>query len=118
MSQTRDRHLADRLLSQVRACVLAVRTVLVATDGWAAYPKSIKRAFREKVKETAGKGRACLRVWTDVCIVTVIKCTEKKHVIEVTRISGVLPQTRNPMEYPIAPDLAVIKGLAFRHVRS
>ncbi len=59
VSQTRDHHLADRLLIQVRACALAVGALLVATDGWAAYPKSIKRAFREKVKETAGRGRAC-----------------------------------------------------------
>jgi len=85
VSQTRDRHLADRLLTQVRACALGVRAVLVATDGWAAYPKSIQRAFREKIKETAGRGRACLHIWKDLCIVTVIKRTEKKHVVEVTR---------------------------------
>jgi hypothetical protein len=85
VSQTRDRHLADRLLIQVRASAQAVRALLVATDGWAAYPKSIQRAFREKVKETVGRGRACLRVWEDLCIVTVIKRTEKKHVVEVTR---------------------------------
>jgi IS1 family transposase len=85
VSQTRDHHLADRLLIQVRACALAVGALLVATDGWAAYPKSIKRAFREKVKETAGRGRACLRVWKDLCLVTVIKRTEKKQVVEVTR---------------------------------
>ena len=85
VSQTRDRHLADRLLTQVRACALGVRAVLVATDGWAAYPKSIQRAFREKIKETAGRGRACLHIWKDLCMVTVIKRTEKKHVVEVTR---------------------------------
>jgi len=85
VSHTRDRHLADRLLTQVRACALGVRALLVATDGWAAYPKSIQRAFREKIKETAGRGRACLRIWEDLCIVTVIKRTEKKHVVEVTR---------------------------------
>ena len=27
-------------------------------------------------------------------------------------------QTRDPMEYPVAPDLAVIKGIEFRHVKS
>ncbi len=68
-----------------RACALTVRAVLVATDGWAAYPNSIKRAFREKIKATAGRGRACLQVWTDLCIVTVIKRTEKKRVVEVIR---------------------------------
>jgi IS1 family transposase len=85
VSQTRDRHLADRLLRQVRRCTGAARALLVATDGWAAYPKSIQRAFREKIKETAGRGRACLRVWQALSIATVIKRTEKRHVVEVTR---------------------------------
>lgn len=85
VSQTRDRRLADRLLLRVRACALVLRPLLVATDGWAAYPNSIKRAFREKVKKTVGKGRAHLCVWKDVCIATVIKRAEKKRVVEVTR---------------------------------
>src|SRR5512135_3603814 len=46
---TRDRKLADRLLSQVRACCQPVRALLVCTDGWSAYPNSIRRAFREQV---------------------------------------------------------------------
>src|SRR5579864_7159967 len=54
-------------------------------DGWNAYPKSIMRAFRDKVKKTAGRGRACLEVWPDLCIATVIKRTQKKRVVEVTR---------------------------------
>jgi transposase-like protein/IS1 family transposase len=85
VSSTRDRKLADRLLQQVRACSQAACALLVSTDGWAAYPGSIKRAFREKVKETAGRGRACLHIWSDLCIATVIKRTEKKRVVEVTR---------------------------------
>jgi IS1 family transposase len=85
VSQTRDRHLADRLLMHVRACAGAVRALLVATDGWGAYPKSIKRAFREKIKETAGPGKCCLRVWQELCIATVIKRTQKMRVVEVTR---------------------------------
>ena len=48
-------------------------------------PGSIRRAFREKVKETAGRGRACLRVWPRLHIGTVIKHTVKKRVVEVTR---------------------------------
>jgi transposase-like protein/IS1 family transposase len=94
VSQTRDRHLADRLLMHVRACADAVRALLVATDGWTAYPNSIKRAFREKIKETAGRGRACLRVWPELCIATVIKRTQKMRVVEVTRkmTHGVLEQ--------------------------
>ena len=85
VSLTRDRSLADQLLSQVRACCQPLRALLVCTDGWNAYPGSIRRAFREKVKETAGRGRACLRVWPQLCIATVIKRTEKKRVVEVTR---------------------------------
>src|SRR5437588_10770905 len=85
VSRTRDSSLADRLLQQVRACSQAACALLVCTDGWAAYPNSIKRAFRDKVKRTAGPGRACLRVWPQLCIATVIKRTQKKRVVEVTR---------------------------------
>jgi transposase-like protein len=82
---TRDRRLADRLLSQVRACCQPLCALLVCTDGWSAYPGSIRRAFREKVKQTAGRGRACLQAWPDVLIATVIKRTKKKRVVEVMR---------------------------------
>jgi transposase-like protein len=85
VSPRRDRDLADRLLQQVRACCQASRCLLVCTDGWAAYPKSIMRAFRDKVKKTAGRGRACLEMWPQLCIATVIKRSEKKRVVEVTR---------------------------------
>src|SRR6266849_10847208 len=85
VSLTRDRSLADRLLQQVRACCQPMCALLVCTDGWNAYPGSIRRAFREKVKATAGRGRACLRVWPQLCIATVIKRTQKKRVVEVTR---------------------------------
>src|SRR5260221_5529461 len=83
VSLTRDRSLADRLLTQVRSCCQPLRALLVCTDGWNAYPGSIRRAFRQKVKETAGRGRAWLRVWPQVCIAVVIKRTEKKRVGEI-----------------------------------
>jgi len=85
VSRTRDSLLADRMMQQVRACSQTMCAVLLCTDGWAAYPNSIKRAFREKVKQTVGRGRACLVVWPDLCIATVIKRTAKKRVVEVTR---------------------------------
>ncbi len=68
----------------------------MCTDGWNAYPGSIRRAFREKVKETAGRGRACLRVWPQVCIAVVIKRTEKNRVVEITRklVQGTLEQAQ------------------------
>ena len=55
---TRDKGLADALLQQVRRSAQTLRPLLVLTDGWAAYPNSIRRAFREKVKKMAGVGRA------------------------------------------------------------
>jgi IS1 family transposase len=85
VSVQRDKALADRLLQGVRACCRAVGALLVCTDGWAAYPNSIKRAFREKVKKTAGPGRACLELWPDLCIATVIKHVKKYRVVQITR---------------------------------
>jgi transposase-like protein/IS1 family transposase len=85
VSVRRDRALADCLLQHVRMGCQAVQALLVCTDGWGAYPNSIMRAFREKVKKTAGRGRCCLALWPDLCIATVIKRTEKKRVVEVTR---------------------------------
>src|SRR2546421_3509457 len=82
---SRDRHLADALRQQVRRCAACWRPLLILTDGWSAYPNSILRAFREKVKLTKGVGRACLQVWPELHIGTVIKRTEKKRVVEVTR---------------------------------
>src|SRR5204863_8909301 len=61
VSRSRDKSLADRLLQQVRVCSQPLRALLVCTDGWAAYPNSIRRAFREKVKTTVGRGRTCLQ---------------------------------------------------------
>src|SRR5438067_1453979 len=85
VSINRDKGLADALMQQVRRSTQILRPLLVLTDGWAAYPNSIRRAFREKVKLTKGVGRACLQVWPELHIGTVIKRTEKKRVVEITR---------------------------------
>jgi hypothetical protein len=82
---SRDRKLIDCLFQQVRACCQFVQGLLVCTDGFAAYPNSIMRAFREKVKRQGRSGRCHLEVWADLCIATVIKRTEKMHVVEVER---------------------------------
>ncbi len=42
VQHSRDRSLADRLMAQVRRCATSVRSLLVLTDGWAAYPGSIR----------------------------------------------------------------------------
>lgn len=85
VSLTRDSRLADRLLAQVRRCAVAMRSLLLCTDGWAAYPASIRRAFREKVKRTLGRGRSALVGWPDLLIATVIKHPKHKRVVAVTR---------------------------------
>jgi hypothetical protein len=85
VSQQRDRTLIDCLFQHVRACCQLVQGLLVCTDGFAAYPKSSVRVFREKVKRQAGRGRCALEVWPDLCIATVIKHTKKKRVVEITR---------------------------------
>jgi hypothetical protein len=78
VSEHRDRTLIDLLLHRVRACCQMVHGLLVCTDGFAAYPNSSVRAFREKVKKHAGRGRCSLEVWPDLCIATVIKHTREK----------------------------------------
>jgi IS1 family transposase len=85
VSQHRDRTLIDRLLQHTRACCQFVQGLLVSTDGFAAYPKRIVRAFGEKVKKQTGRGRCALEAWPDLCIATVIKRTKKKRVVEITR---------------------------------
>jgi transposase-like protein len=85
VSQTRDTQLADRLLLQVHACCQAARELLICTNGWSAYPGSIRRAFRDKVKRTAGRGRASLQIWPGLHIGTVIKHTVNKRLREVVR---------------------------------
>ena len=85
VSLSRDHHLADQLMRMVKACGQPLRSVLVLTDGWSAYPGSIRRAFREKVKRVAGRGRCCLQAWPDILIGPVIKQTTNKRVSEVLR---------------------------------
>jgi IS1 family transposase len=94
---SRDRRLADRLMSQVRRSAQAMLPLLVLTDGWSAYPNSIRRAFREKVKLNRGVGRACLQIWPRLHIGTVIKRTQKKRMVEITRkmAHGVMSQAEN-----------------------
>jgi hypothetical protein len=69
----------------VKACCLPLCALLVLTDGWSAYPGSIRRAFREKVKRAGKRGRCQLQGWPEIVIGTVIKKTAKKHVVEVIR---------------------------------
>jgi hypothetical protein len=56
---TRDKELADALMQQVRRAAQTLRPLLVLTDGWAAYPNSIRRACRE-IGQKGGGSRARL----------------------------------------------------------
>lgn len=85
VSEHRDRQLADQLLRMVKACCLPLCALLVLTDGWSAYPNSIRRAFREKVKRVGKRGRCRLQAWPEIVIGVVIKKTAKHRVVEVIR---------------------------------
>lgn len=91
-----------------------LRPLLVLTDRWAAYPGSIRRAFREKVKKLAGVGRASLEVWPQLCIGTVIKRAENKRVVEITRqmAHGLLEQAEQLLQ------LSGGKGSQYRFYRT
>ena len=101
VSVSRDKALADALMQQVRRSAQTLRPLLVLTDGWAAYPGSIRRAFREKVKKLVGVGRASLEVWPQLHVGTVIKRTEKKRVVEITRkmAHGLLDQAEKLLQF-------------------
>jgi transposase-like protein/IS1 family transposase len=80
---TRDTSLADRLFEQVRQWTKHISAILVCVDGWPAYPHSIERAFRSKIKRTVGRGRCCLEIWPELVIGQVIKHQQKHRVVEV-----------------------------------
>ena len=87
VSTTRDRKLADRLLKLVRGCAKTTGKILVCVDGWAAYPKAIKRAFRDKVVRSGQpeKGRPRLALWPQLAIGVVIKTKRAYKLVEVRR---------------------------------
>lgn len=80
VSLRRDRRLADRLLTGVRRCAQSGCRVLVITDGWAAYPNAILRAFRTKVLRGGRVGRCRLQVWATLGIAVVIKHTTQQGI--------------------------------------
>jgi IS1 family transposase len=100
VSQTRDSDLADYLLENVRRCSKTLCPLLICTDGWNAYPESIKKAFREKVKMTQGRGRTRLVLWPDLHIGTVIKRSSHMQVKEIIRemSHGVLEKAQDLLE--------------------
>jgi transposase-like protein len=85
VSEKRDSDLTDTLMQQVRRCARSLCAILICTDGFPAYPKSIMKAFRYKVKETPGPGASKKIVWPRLYIGTVIKRTAKRRLTEVIR---------------------------------
>lgn len=67
----RDRHLIRQLADQVRQWALC-RPILIAVDGFSAYVKAFRRAFRTPYNGGRG-GRRRLFEWPDVAIVQVVK---------------------------------------------
>ena len=83
VSKTRDSNFTDKLLQKVRNCCIALSALLICVDGLKSYPKSITKAFREKVKNKPGRGAPRKEVWPDLHIGVVIKRMEKRRVKDV-----------------------------------
>jgi transposase-like protein len=83
VSETRDSNFTDELMLRVRKCCLALSAILICVDGLKSYPKSILKAFREKVKDKPGPGAPRKEVWPDVHIGVVVKRMEKRRLKEV-----------------------------------
>lgn len=76
LSPQRDKALVRTLADRVRAWALC-RPILVAVDGFSAYVKAFRQAFRTPVKGK-GPGRPRLFEWPEVAIVQVIKHRTRK----------------------------------------
>src|SRR5438128_10127343 len=71
VSEQRDLGLVRRLLARVRRCATRV-PLLVCTDGFRAYPRAIREAFRDPLP-TGKPGRPHLRPWKNLRIAQVVK---------------------------------------------
>lgn len=105
VSQHRDKALIDRMAALVRAWALP-GPMVVAFDGFAAYPKAFLRAFRDPLR-TGQVGRPRLIVWGQLTLVQVVKhttggtwsvarfvlhgsCTMFQHILRVSQGAGVI----------------------------
>lgn len=87
VQEKRSRPLANKLMQRVHACSKIGCALLLATDGWAAYPKAILRTFRSKVPRQGQVGRCQLQVWATLGMVRIVKPTTEagKQVFSLTR---------------------------------
>jgi transposase-like protein/IS1 family transposase len=83
VSEHRDLPLIRRLIERVRACALR-RTILFCTDGLCTYLRAIRETFRDAVR-TGTRGRPRFRPWKSLLIAQVIKCYEKRRVVDIER---------------------------------
>jgi transposase-like protein len=83
VGKTRNSNFTDTLLQKVRNCCIALSAILICVDGLKSYPKSIIKAFREKVKDKPGRGAPRKEVWPELHIGIVIKRMKKRRVKEV-----------------------------------
>jgi transposase-like protein/IS1 family transposase len=83
VSEHRDLGLVRRLLGRVRRCA-ARAPLLVCTDGFRAYPRAIREAFRDALP-TGKPGRPHLRLWKTLAIAQVVKHYVQRRVASVER---------------------------------
>jgi len=83
VSEQRDLGLIRRLLRRVRRCA-ARGPILFCTDGFRAYPRAIREAFRDPL-HTGKTGRPCLRPWKNIHIAQAVKHYAHRHVVGVVR---------------------------------
>ena len=83
VSAQRDLGLLRRLLSRVRRCA-ARRPLLICTDGFRAYPRAIREAFRDP-QLTGQRGRPRWRRWKTLHIAQVVKHYGQRRVVRVER---------------------------------
>jgi len=83
VSRHRDKYLIRALALKVRACALC-RPLLVVFDGFAAYVKAFRKAFRSPL-HTGKRGRPALLEWPCVIFGQVIKSRQGRKLKQVTR---------------------------------
>ena len=83
VSDQRDLGLVRRLLARGRRCA-ARCPLLVCTDGFRAYPRAIREAFRDP-QPTGKRGRPRWQGWKALHIVQVVKHSVQRRVVRVER---------------------------------
>lgn len=83
VSTRRDQRLIERLVALIAASAV-VAPLLLLVDGFASYVHAFRSAFRMRVR--SGKRGAPRKVaWPELCIAQVVKHTQKRRVVEVSR---------------------------------